>query len=101
MDKYINDSLVCRLKKDTVSNIKEYCQDIDIDGVLYLYNKIHGFNVRTKQPMIIVGVCNGSKHAALSVEINGYVFNNAYELEDADINSLLSISVALMDDLTF
>nr|DAJ58645.1 MAG TPA: hypothetical protein [Caudoviricetes sp.] len=48
-----------------------------------------------------MGVRIGTDNASLSVEAKGYIIDYAYELQDADINSLLSISVAIMDGLTY
>lgn len=101
MNEISNNSLTDKLRNDAISSINEYCKELDFDGILYLNIPIHGYNVHTNEPITIVGVCIGTDNAALSVDAKGYIIDYAYELQDADINSLLSLSVAIMDGLTY
>lgn len=101
MNEISNNSLTDKLRNDAISSINEYCKELDFDGVLYLNIPIHGYNVHTNEPITIVGVRIGTDNAALSVEAKGYIIDYACELQDADINSLLSLSVAIMDGQTY
>lgn len=96
-----SNTLTDKLRNDAISSINEYCKELYFDGVLRLNNPIQGYNVHTNEPITIVGVRIGTDNAALSVEAKGYIIDYAYELQDADVNSLLSISVAIMDGLTY